>query len=239
MPLDNYNSKRNFKKTKEPKGTKKSSSGPLRFVVQKHAASHLHFDFRLEIDGVLVSWAVPKGPSANPADKRLAIQTEDHPMEYINFEGIIPQGEYGGGTVIVWDHGTYQAEGNDDMSKDNAIMKKQLKVGAIKIILKGEKLKGAWHMVLIKGEEEPRQWLLMKAKDKFVDSNNSFDELSVISGKSIEHLEAGDKTAHSNNKKDAKESKKKLKELQNFSMYLSSIHLKKNSLRRILRRPKK
>ncbi len=211
MPLDKYNSKRDFKKTKEPKGRKKPSEGELQFVVQKHAASRLHYDFRLEINGVLVSWAVPKGPSANPSDKRLAIQTEDHPMDYIDFEGIIPQGEYGGGTVIVWDRGTYHAEGNNDVSKDNRLMKKQLKEGAIKVILKGEKLHGAWHMVLMKGEEEARQWLLMKSKDEFADTKYVFNELSVLSGKSLEQIESSNKSTSKAEEEDPKESKKKIK----------------------------
>src|SRR4051794_24783800 len=120
MALEKYNEKRDFKKTREPKGVKKTSKGELRFVVQKHAASHLHYDFRLEIGGVLVSWAVPKGPSANPQDKRLAMHVEDHPMAYIDFEGTIPQGEYGGGTVMVWDIGTYEPEGDEPLSRHNA-----------------------------------------------------------------------------------------------------------------------
>lgn len=105
--LDSYYSMRDFHRTPEPKGKIKQQSGRL-FVIQKHDASHLHYDFRLEIDGVLVSWAIPKGPSTNPKEKRLAIQTEDHPMEYADFEGVIPMGEYGGGTVMVWDRGTYK-----------------------------------------------------------------------------------------------------------------------------------
>ena len=164
MGLEKYNEKRDFKKTREPKGIKKSSKGKLRFVVQKHDASRLHYDFRLEIDGVLVSWAVPKGPSANPADRRLAVQTEDHPIGYIDFEGTIPQGEYGGGTVMVWDIGTYHAEGNEDDARDNSLMKKQLRDGNIKVVLEGKKLKGSWHCVMMKGED--RQWLLMKGEDE-------------------------------------------------------------------------
>src|SRR5690606_41844726 len=117
MALEKYNEKRDFTKTKEPKGIRKKSAGALRFVIQKHAASHLHYDFRLEIDGVLASWAVPKGPSADPATRRLAMHVEDHPMDYIDFEGTIPKGEYGGGTVMVWDIGTYHAEGNDEIGR--------------------------------------------------------------------------------------------------------------------------
>lgn len=147
MALEKYNEKRDFSKTKEPKGIKKASKGELTFVIQKHDASRLHYDFRLEIDGVLVSWAVPKGPSANTSDKRLAVQTEDHPMGYFDFEGTIPKGEYGGGTVMVWDYGTYRPENAESaVSQDNKLMKKQLSDGSIKIILKGKKLHGAWHL---------------------------------------------------------------------------------------------
>lgn len=116
MDLQTYNEKRNFRKTREPKGKVERSAGGNRYLIQKHAASRLHYDFRLELDGVLKSWAVPKGPSLNPEDKRLAVMTEDHPLAYGDFEGTIPQGEYGGGTVMLWDTGSWEPEG--DAAKD-------------------------------------------------------------------------------------------------------------------------
>jgi len=188
MALEKYNQKRDFSKTKEPKGVKKTSKGELTFVVQKHDASRLHYDFRLEIDGVLVSWAVPKGPSANPSHKRLAVQTEDHPMGYFDFEGTIPKGEYGGGTVMVWDYGTFRPENAEGaVSQDNKLMKKQLADGSIKIILKGKKLQGAWHLVEMKGKEN--MWLLMKSKDEFAGVKVKFDENSAISGLDFKEIE--------------------------------------------------
>ncbi|RZJ35916.1 MAG: DNA ligase D [Flavobacterium sp.] len=196
MALEKYNEKRDFAKTREPRGVKKSSKGKLQFVVQKHAASRLHYDFRLEIDGVMVSWAVPKGPSADPADRRLAVQTEDHPMGYMDFEGTIPKGEYGGGTVMVWDIGTYHAEGNEDVSKDNALMKKMLKNGNIKVVLDGKKLQGSWHIVMMKGED--RQWLMMKGKDEFAGHEVEFGQQSVLSGRDLAEIEKGDAVWHSN-----------------------------------------
>ncbi|AWA28791.1 DNA ligase D [Flavobacterium magnum] len=188
MALEKYNQKRDFTKTKEPKGIKKDSDGALRFVVQKHAASHLHYDFRLEIDGVLVSWAVPKGPSSDHEVKRLAMHVEDHPMDYIDFEGTIPEGEYGGGTVMVWDIGTYHAEGNDDISKDNLTMKKQLKQKSVKVVLNGSKLKGSYHLFSIGADG--KQWLLMKGNDRFADGK-PFNELSILTKRDFDAIAKG------------------------------------------------
>ncbi|RZJ72153.1 DNA ligase D [Flavobacterium sp.] len=201
MTLSKYNQKRDFKKTAEPKGVKKPSNGKLRFVVQKHAASHLHYDFRLEIDGVLVSWAVPKGPSANPADKRLAMHVEDHPMNYMDFEGTIPKGEYGGGTVMVWDIGTYEPEGDFPAAKQMSEMKKMHESGSIKIVLHGEKLKGSWALVQMHGRGE-NQWLLIKHKDEFSGAKIEYNPYSIISGRDFDEIAKGDEIWTSDRKKD-------------------------------------
>jgi bifunctional non-homologous end joining protein LigD len=153
-PLKEYQQKRRFTKTTEPAPKKKSSCSGKLFVVQKHRASHLHYDFRLERDGVLKSWAVPKGPSLDPAVRRLAMAVEDHPIDYADFEGIIPEGEYGGGTVMVWDRGTYIPE--NQMTSD-------FERGQLKFTLQGVKLKGSWVLVRTKG----RQWLLIKHRDQY------------------------------------------------------------------------
>ena len=142
MPLEDYRKKRNFKATPEPPGRgkpRKSVKAPI-FVVQKHQATRLHYDFRLEIDGVLVSWAVPKGPSLNPSDKRLAVRTEDHPLEYADFEGVIPEGQYGAGPVMVWDMGTYEFEQDGSAAE-------QLARGELKFYLHGQKLKGGFALI--------------------------------------------------------------------------------------------
>src|SRR5438270_6265571 len=144
MSLSLYKKKRRFDATPEPEGKNKSSKKSLRFVVQKHDASHVHYDFRLEMEGVLKSWAVPKGPSLNPSDKRLAMMVEDHPYDYRDFEGIIPAGNYGGGTVIVWDEGTFEPIGGEVLSRKDQekMLLKELYSGNIKFILHGKKLKG-------------------------------------------------------------------------------------------------
>src|SRR4028118_1661171 len=149
MSLSKYNQKRNFADTPEPEGKEKSSAKGLRFVIQKHDASHLHYDFRLELKGVLKSWAVPKGPSLNPADKRLAMMVEDHPYDYRNFEGVIPAGNYGGGTVIIWDEGVYEpeeAEGLGKAEQEQAVLK-GLEAGSMNIVLHGKKLLGLFTLL--------------------------------------------------------------------------------------------
>ena len=156
--LSDYKKKRHFKKTPEPGPEKKTSETGRLFVVQKHRASHLHYDFRLETDGVLKSWAVPKGPSMDPSVKRLAMMVEDHPVDYADFEGVIPEGEYGGGTVMVWDTGVYAPENAKSVSA--AIAK-----GELKFVMLGKKLKGSFVLVRTRG----RQWLLMKHRDEYAE----------------------------------------------------------------------
>jgi bifunctional non-homologous end joining protein LigD len=154
--LAEYNRRRRFDVTPEPAGKMgRVKKKELEFVIQKHRASSLHYDFRLEHDGVMLSWAVPKGPSLDPSNKRFAMQTEDHPIEYNQFEGVIPEGEYGGGTVMIWDRGTWEPEVED---VDRALAK-----GDLKFTLHGQKLRGSW--VLVRMRE--RQWLLIKHRDKF------------------------------------------------------------------------
>jgi len=181
MALEKYRAKRNFKVSPEPEGGPKKGKpkSELSFVVQKHQASHLHYDFRLEWEGVLVSWAVPKGPSLDPAVKRLAMAVEDHPLEYGSFEGVIPEGEYGGGTVMVWDHGTWEPEVD---AADG------LKNGELKFSLHGKKLRGSWALVRTKGmrgDSGKTSWLLIKHRDKFATGVDIAEEKprSVVSKK--------------------------------------------------------
>ena len=188
MKLSEYNRKRDFKKTAEPKGKVKKGGRELHFVVQKHDASRLHYDFRLEIDGVLVSWAVPKGPVADTSIKRLAMHVEDHPMDYIDFEGTIPKGQYGGGTVMVWDTGTFLAEGADTVEESEKVLPKMLKDGNIKVVMNGKKLKGSYHIVKIKGKDDGDPWLLMKGTDEFADKKD-FDQHSVLTGRTLDEIE--------------------------------------------------
>ncbi|MBC5994483.1 DNA ligase D [Pontibacter cellulosilyticus] len=165
MGLDKYNKKRNFSATPEPAGKEQKHKGRLRFVVQRHQASTLHYDFRLEMEGVLKSWAVPKGPSLNPADKRLAMEVEDHPYSYRTFEGDIPEGNYGAGHVDIWDEGTYHASETEDPRESEALLLQGLKNGSIGFVLEGEKLQGAFSLVKMKGRQKGA-WLLIKKDDE-------------------------------------------------------------------------
>lgn len=165
MALELYKKKRNFSKTPEPEGKPKSSKSKLAFVIQRHKASHLHYDFRLEMDGVLKSWAVPKGPSLNPKDKRLAMMVEDHPYDYKDFAGIIPSG-YGAGIVEIWDEGTYSDLENSDIKTAQKLLKAGLHAGNLKIRMYGKKLKGEFALVKLKGKED-NTWLLIKHNDEY------------------------------------------------------------------------
>jgi len=189
MGLSAYKKKRSFNKTPEPEGKKKASDGVLHFVVQKHAASHLHYDFRLEMEGVLKSWAIPKGPSMNPQDKRLAMMVEDHPYDYKDFEGIIPEGNYGAGTVIVWDEGTYEPiESIEKGKKAEKDLLSQLHKGSLKIRMHGKKLKGEFALVQTKGRGE-NSWLLIKHRDKYAtDADITKKDKSVQSGMKLEQV---------------------------------------------------
>jgi len=180
MSLAEYARKRNFAKTAEPKGSRVARSG-YRFVIQKHAASRLHYDFRLEIGGTLKSWAVPKGVPFKKGERRLAVHVEDHPVSYMDFEGTIPQGQYGGGTVMVWDRGTFEP-----LSRTPA---KDLEGGKLHFVLAGEKLKGEWYLVRLRGGDE---WLLIKGGEDMKPVSAKRDDTSVLSGKSMKALAAGD-----------------------------------------------
>jgi bifunctional non-homologous end joining protein LigD len=191
-PLAEYKRKRDFGLTAEPAGgpVRGATKRALRFVIQKHAASHLHFDFRLELDGVMKSWAVPKGPSYDPAVRRLAMEVEDHPIEYNAFEGTIPKGQYGGGTVMLWDRGTYEPEGGggDQALRDG------YERGDLKIRMHGKRLKGGWVLVRMHREAEGRpQWLLIKHRDETADADYDVTAdvtTSVRSGRTMEEIGA-------------------------------------------------
>lgn len=169
MSLTLYKKKRDFKQTAEPAGAVKTAKDKLIFVVQRHKASHLHYDFRLELNGVLKSWAVPKGPSLNPGDKRLAMMVEDHPYDYKDFKGVIPEGNYGAGIVEIWDKGTYSALSDEKDVNDEKLLKAGLRSGNLKFVLKGKKLKGEFALVKIKNNygDKDNVWLLIKHRDKY------------------------------------------------------------------------
>jgi bifunctional non-homologous end joining protein LigD len=186
MGLETYRKKRDFGRTSEPRGKSRRASGPhaLAFVVQKHDARRLHYDFRLELEGVLKSWAIPKGPSLDPDVKRLAVETEDHPLEYGDFEGVIPHGEYGGGPVVVWDRGHWLPDGDPH---------KGFAKGHLRFALAGTKLNGVFHLVRTKGRGKAKSWLLMKSKDSSAQPGSDSQIVdahpeSVISGRCVEEV---------------------------------------------------
>jgi len=182
--LAKYRSMRDFAQTAEPSGDRAKAHRGNSFVIQKHAARRLHYDFRLELDGVLLSWSVPKGPSLSPTERRLAVRTEDHPLDYADFEGIIPAGQYGGGTVVVWDRGTWTPEGD---AQDG------MKKGRLTFTLDGDKLHGRWHLVRTKPQGKQEGWLLFKGKDDAANDKLDIVEKrpeSVITGRTVEEIAA-------------------------------------------------
>src|SRR6187401_2606909 len=191
--LSEYSAKRTFTATPEPGPVPvEGRKGPLMFVIQQHSATRLHYDFRIECDGVLMSWAVPKGPSLDPADKRLAVRTEDHPFDYASFEGVIPKGQYGAGEVIVWDCGVYSPDEEAPWVEDRAAAEQQvldgLANGKLSVMLRGEKVKGSYALVRTKDD---KTWLLIKHKDRFVTKSDvTARDQSVLSGITVEEMKA-------------------------------------------------
>ncbi|HEY0961957.1 MAG TPA: non-homologous end-joining DNA ligase [Pseudomonadales bacterium] len=196
MSIKRYNEKRNFSATPEPAGKTVASSktGALRFVVQKHRASHMHYDFRLELNGVLLSWAVPKGPSLNPDDKRLAMHVEDHPLDYRSFEGIIPEGNYGAGTVMVWDEGTYAADPALSKAENVKQLTADYKKGHLRFVMNGKKLSGRFSLVKMRGSNkygnDDKAWLLVKADDESADRDTPVadQDRSAVTGRTLEQI---------------------------------------------------
>jgi DNA ligase D-like protein (predicted 3'-phosphoesterase) len=192
--LSEYVRKRDFEKTPEPSGAsakRRKKADPI-FVIQKHDATRLHYDFRLEIDGVLKSWAIPKGPSTNPGDKRLAVETEDHPMDYADFEGIIPEAEYGGGTVIVWDTGTFRNLKRDARGNEVALSKCYAN-GQIEVWLEGSKLRGGYALIHAGMGGAKKNWLCIKMKDEGADVGRDVvtdEPESALSGRTLEDVAA-------------------------------------------------
>ncbi|HUG36121.1 MAG TPA: DNA polymerase ligase N-terminal domain-containing protein [Candidatus Limnocylindrales bacterium] len=186
--LAEYNRKRHFGVTPEPPGkaATRKAGRPLQFVVQKHRASRLHYDLRLEHRGVMLSWAVPKGPSLDPAVKRLAMEVEPHPMDYNQFEGVIPEGEYGGGTVMIWDKGVWAPDAGGRLG-DESDADRQIRKGELKFVLLGKKLAGSWVLVRTRGS---RQWLLIKHRDQYASQEDVTvtKPLSVVSGRTMREI---------------------------------------------------
>jgi DNA ligase D-like protein (predicted 3'-phosphoesterase) len=191
--LKRYREKRDFRKTTEPRGAKRASSRKRpRFVIQKHDATSLHYDVRLEAGGVLKSWAVPKGPSTDPRDKRLAMPTEDHPLDYAEFEGVIPERQYGAGPVIVWDIGTYRNLTEEEGRQ--VPVEKAVRAGHVKVWLEGKKLRGGWSLRRTRiGGGDRTKWLLVKLKDQEADARRnpvSTQPESVLTGRTVEEVAA-------------------------------------------------
>ena len=187
--LERYRNKRDFRKTDEPFGDG-GKTGSRRFVIQKHDASSLHYDLRIEADGVLKSWAVPKGPSTDPREKRLAVRTEDHPIDYVDFEGVIPEGEYGAGTVLVWDAGSYENLRRDDDGNEVSIVD-SIEQGQVEIRLDGDKLRGGYALVHAKTGGDEDNWLLVKMDDDDADARRnpvSTEPDSVLTDRSLEQV---------------------------------------------------
>ncbi|MDT8357618.1 MAG: DNA polymerase ligase N-terminal domain-containing protein [Methanomicrobiaceae archaeon] len=187
--LEEYWKKRDFSKTAEPYGEKGGAGEKPRFVIQKHDASHLHYDFRLEVSGVLKSWAVPKGPSTDPRKKRLAIPTEDHPLAYIDFEGVIPEGEYGAGTVMVWDTGSYRNL-REEKEGEQISIERSIDEGKVEVWLEGKKLIGGYALIRT-GKSGEKRWLFFKMDDEEADARRnptSTEPDSALSGRSMDEI---------------------------------------------------
>ncbi len=200
--LAEYRRKRDFSRTAEPEGGSTRTAHRPAFVIQKHAASHMHYDLRLEHDGVMKSWAVPKGPSLDPSVKRLAMQVEDHPIEYNKFEGTIPKGEYGGGTVMLWDRGTYSYGGSNPDPAEG--IRQGLQKGDFKFVLNGKRLGGSWALVRMKRRDKPGkpQWLLIKHQDEYAAPGSDVGtehQTSVATGRTMDEIAQGkSRVWHSN-----------------------------------------
>jgi bifunctional non-homologous end joining protein LigD len=196
-PLAEYNAKRDFSRTAEPAGKVPKARGrTLHFVIQKHAASHLHYDFRLELDGVMKSWAVPKGPSLDPTVRRLAMEVEDHPISYNTFEGTIPQGEYGGGTVMLWDRGTYEPEDGGGAES----LRLGYEKGELRFRMNGKRLQGGFVLARLRRPGRP-QWLLIKRRDEHAQPERDItaeETTSIVTKRTMEQIAAGRRVWHSN-----------------------------------------
>lgn len=225
MSLKEYNKKRDFEKTSEPMGMEEKTSEKLAFVIQRHAATRLHYDFRLEMDGVLKSWAVPKGPSLNPKDKRLAMMVEDHPYSYRTFEGTIPHGSYGAGKVEIWDEGTYEALEKVEGKSEEASLLEQLEKGSVKMIMHGNKLKGEFALVKLKTADSENAWLLIKHNDEFAVQEKYYAEIytpedskvTALAEKRYKNFKKQSKTEKKTEKKSESKPRKR-----NFAPYLSN-----------------